>query len=85
MIDVPVKTAEDIGAIIRQVRRNQRIRQDDLAAYINSSHVLMRDVERGKASVQLGRVLHALDELGIKITLHIPDASMAPKPKPAKS
>jgi len=84
VIDVRVKTAEDIGKIIRQVRRNQGIRQDDLAAYINSSHVFMRDVERGKPSVQLGRVLHALDELGIKVSLHVPDDFMAPKPKRPK-
>lgn len=84
MIDIRVKTAEDIGKIIRQVRRNQRIRQDDLAAYIDSSHVFMRDVERGKSSVQLGRVLHALDELGIKVSLHIPDAFLTPKPKRPK-
>lgn len=84
VIDIGVKTAEDIGKIIREVRRNQGIRQDDLAAYVSSSHVFMRDVERGKPSVQLGRVLRALDELGIKVSLHIPDAFMAPKPKRPK-
>ena len=81
MIDIKVKTPEDIGEIIRQVRRNQGIRQDDLAAYIDSSHVFMRDAERGKPSVQLGRVLRALDELGIKVTLQVPDAFMEPKSK----
>ena len=81
VIDINVKTPEDIGEIIRRVRRNQGIRQDDLAAYIDSSHVFMRDAERGKPSVQLGRVLRALDELGIKMTLQVPDAFMQPKSK----
>lgn len=83
VIDIKVKTPEDIGEIIRRVRRNQGIRQDDLAAYIDSSHVFMRDAERGKPSVQLGRVLRALDELGIKVMLQVPDAVMEPKPKRA--
>ncbi|WP_313456540.1 transcriptional regulator [Stenotrophomonas sp.] len=81
MIDIKVKTPEDIGEIIRKVRKNQGIRQDDLAGYIDSSHVFMRDAERGKPSVQLGRVMRALDELGIKVTLQVPDAFMQRKPK----
>lgn len=81
VIDIKVKTPGDIGEIIRRVRRNQGIRQDDLAAYIDSSHVFMRDAEHGKPSVQLGRVLRALDELGIKVTLQVPDAFMQPKSK----
>lgn len=79
MIELPVKNAEDIGKIIRRVRRNQGIRQDDLADYIHSSHVFLRDVEKGKPSVRIGRVLHALDELGIKVTLHVPDAFLVPR------
>lgn len=74
MSEIPIKDAEDIGRVIRQVRKRQGIRQDDLAAIIESSHVFLRDAERGKPSVQLGRVLRALDELGITLKLEVPDA-----------
>jgi len=40
---------------------------------VDSSHVFLRDVECGKPTVQLGRVLRLLQELGIRITLDIPD------------
>jgi len=78
MSDIPVKSPQDIGNIIRQVRKQQGIRQDDLAAIIESSHVFMRDAERGKPSVQLGRIMRALDELGITMKLDVPDAYLDP-------
>lgn len=74
MSEIVVKNPADIGTIIRQVRKRQGIRQDDLAAIIESSHVFMRDAERGKTSVQLGRVMRALDELGIIMKLDVPEA-----------
>ncbi len=78
MSGIPVKSPQDIGNIIRQVRKQQGIRQDDLAAIIESSHVFMRDAERGKPSVQLGRIMRALDELGITMKLDVPDAYLDP-------
>lgn len=35
--------------------------------------MFLRDVERGKPTAQIGRILRVLDELGIKIYLDIPE------------
>jgi len=37
------------------------------------SHVFLRDLEHGKATIQFGLVLQVLDELGIRMELDVPD------------
>ena len=73
-MDRAIRTAEDLGRLIREQRKRQGLRQTDLAAIIGASHVFVGDVEKGKPSVQLGRVLRLLDELGLELRLSLPDA-----------
>lgn len=72
-MQIRISTAADIGKAIHAERKRQRLRQDDLAAMVQSSHVFLRDVESGKPTVQLGRVLRVLEELGIGVVLDVPD------------
>ena len=72
-MDRAIRTAEDLGRLIREQRKRQGLRQTDLAAIIGASHVFVGDVEKGKPSVQLGRVLRLLDELGLELRLSAPD------------
>lgn len=73
-MDRAIRTAEDLGRLIRDQRKRQGLRQTDLAAIIGASHVFVGDVEKGRPSVQLGRVLRLLDELGLELRLSVPDA-----------
>lgn len=73
-MDRAIRTAEDLGRLIRDQRKRQGLRQTDLAAIIGASHVFVGDVEKGKPSVQLGRVLRLLDELGLELRVSVPDA-----------
>lgn len=70
---IPIHNAADIGTLARQLRKRQGIRQDDMAAIIEASHVFLRDVELGKGTVQLGKVLRLLDELGVRVHLEVPE------------
>ena len=69
-----IRSASDIGAIVRALRKRQGIRQADMAGMIGASHVLLRDIERGKETVNLGKVLQLLEELGIRVLLDVPEA-----------
>jgi transcriptional regulator with XRE-family HTH domain len=74
----PIASAEELGLVIRAVRKSTHVRQDDLAAVAGVSRQFAIDVERGKPTAQLGRVLLLLKELGITLTAEIPDeAAMA--------
>lgn len=68
-----IDSPEALGAVIRRERKRQGLRQADLAAMTGSSHVFLGDVERGKPTVQLGRVLKLLDELGLRLSVDAPD------------
>lgn len=70
---VPVRSVKEVGAAVRAVRKESGVRQDDAAGSAGVSHVFLRDLEHGKATVQFGRVLQVLDELGIRMELEVPD------------
>lgn len=63
---VPVHSVQDVGMAVRVVRKSSGVRQDDAAGSAGVSHVFLRDLEHGKQTVQFGRVLQVLNELGIR-------------------
>jgi y4mF family transcriptional regulator len=69
----PIRSPEDLALVIRAVRKSTRMRQDDLAAVVGVSQQFAVDVERGKPTVQFGRVLRLLEELGVSLNVDIPD------------
>jgi len=69
----PVKSIKEIGAVARAIRSRQGLRQDDLGFMASCSHKFVIDVERGKPTIQTGKLLQLLEELGIGIVLDIPD------------
>jgi transcriptional regulator with XRE-family HTH domain len=72
----PVKSAADLGLLARATRRSSRLRLDDVAGSAKLGPVFVGDVERGKETVQLGRVLRLLDELGIELLADVPQAAL---------
>lgn len=69
----PILSTEDLGLAIRAVRKSAQVRQDDLAGAVGVSRRFTAEVERGKPTVQFGRVLRLLEELGISVSIDIPD------------
>jgi len=53
------------------MRKVHSIRQDDVPGV---SHMFLRDLEKGKDTVQFGLVLKVLDELGIRMVLEVPES-----------
>jgi transcriptional regulator with XRE-family HTH domain len=72
---IAVPSVVDLGLLIRSVRRASGVRIDDLAATAGMSKQFVQDVEHGKPSVQLGLVLKLLAELGMPLTIDIPEAA----------
>lgn len=70
-----VHTAEDLGLLLRAVRKHSRVRQDDLAATVGVSKQFASDVENGKQTAQLGLVLRLLSEAGVTLNADIPDSA----------
>ncbi len=62
---VKISSPQDLGLLIRAVRKHEKLRLDDVAGCAKVGHIFLREVERGKQTVQLGRVMQVLAELGI--------------------
>jgi len=70
---VLIRSPKELGILIRAARRTQKLRIDDTAGTAGVGHVFVRDVERGKPTVQLGRVMQLLAELGIELQAEVMD------------
>jgi HTH-type transcriptional regulator / antitoxin HipB len=70
-LDQPVvlRTATDIGQVVRAQRQSQGLRQTDLAGIGNTGNRLIVDIEKGKPTVQLQKVLDVLELLGLEVTV----------------
>lgn len=65
-----VRSSVQLGDLIRTVRRSQGLLQMDLAGLGNSGNRFVVDLERGKPTVQLQKVLDMLDLLGLEVEVH---------------
>lgn len=70
-----IHSTAELGLVIRAVRKNTQVRQDDLAAMVGVSRQFTVDVEKGKPTVQMDRVMRLLKELGIELSVDIPAAA----------
>ena len=70
-MQIQVTSVESVGVAIRAMRKVNSIRQEDVPGV---SHVFLRDLEKGKDTVQFGRVLTVLEELGIRMVLEVPES-----------
>lgn len=68
-------TVEEIGIVVRQARLAQGLRQDQLAAAANVGLRFLVELERGKPTVRLAKVLAVLDALGCRLQVTLPSTS----------
>lgn len=64
-----VRTALDIGQMVKRQRNGMNLRQLDVAGLANTGNRLIVDVENGKPTVQLQKVLDLLDILGLEVVI----------------
>jgi y4mF family transcriptional regulator len=74
---------EDVGALVRDRRRQLKLSQTDLAQRLHVSQRYISHLERGKPTLQLGLVIRVLRELGVVLQVNDP-SSPSPRRQPAK-
>jgi HTH-type transcriptional regulator/antitoxin HipB len=67
-------TPEDIGKLIRDTRKQLGVTQRGLALTSGTGLRFVIDLEKGKKTCEIGKVLTILHTLGIKMTLTPPSA-----------
>lgn len=75
-----IATPTELGSLIRATRRAQGLQQEDLALAAGTGRRFIIDLERGKATAQLGATLRVLAALGLAVHIAPPGepASGAP-------
>lgn len=66
-MDVKILTATDLGNVIRQARKSQKLTQDDLAGMTGNGRRFISDLENGKPTMHFGKILGVLATLGISL------------------
>ena len=66
-MDTRIKNAEDLGRVVREARKAQKLSQDDLAGMAGTGRRFIVDLEKGKETVQFGKVLRVLATLGVSV------------------
>lgn len=65
-------TSKDIGQLVKATRKSMGITQKGLALTAGTGARFIIELERGKETSQIGKVLMVLRTLGIKITFTVP-------------
>lgn len=69
----------EIGALIRAERKAQGLRQDELAAASGVGLRFLVELERGKPTVQLDKLLAVLSTLGCSLEIARPGEALLPQ------
>lgn len=74
---VPLTSVRDAGVAIRTMRKRAGIRIDDFALLAGVSKQFMTDLENGKPTVQMGKVIGLLNRMAIGVSLDLSDDAVA--------
>jgi transcriptional regulator with XRE-family HTH domain len=67
---VPVRSAQDLAAIVKGRRKEIRLSQAELAARAGVARKSISELEGGKSRPELGLLLSVLEQLGLVLEIH---------------
>ena len=67
--ETPIRSSVELGAVIREQRKRLALKQLDLAGLGNTGNRFIVDLESGKPTVQLQKVLDLMDLLGLEVVV----------------
>ena len=66
-----ITDAKSLGALVKQIRKSQRLTQEQLAAACGLGRRFIVELERGKVTSHIGKIMQVLSALGL--SLHLAD------------
>lgn len=73
-----ISNTSDIGSLVQRVRKSQQLSQQELAGACGLGTRFISDLEKGKPTCQIGKVLLVISMLGIKLETHEPVVQESP-------
>ncbi len=71
-----IHSSEDLGFALRAVRKSAKLRLDDLSQSAGVSKQTTVNFEKGKPTVQFGTVLQLLKEVGLTLSVDLPESAL---------
>lgn len=78
--ETPIRSSVELGAVIRDQRKRLALKQLDVAGLGNTGNRFIVDLENGKPTVQLQKVLDLMDLLGLEVVVRTKASRSAPAP-----
>jgi HTH-type transcriptional regulator / antitoxin HipB len=69
MTETSIRSSAELGLVIREQRKRLALKQLDLAGLGNTGNRFIVDLENGKPTVQLQKVLDLMDLLGREVVV----------------
>ena len=76
--ETPIHSSAELGVVIREQRKRLALKQLDLAGLGNTGNRFIVDLENGKPTVQLQKVLDLMDLLGLEVVVRTKASRSAP-------
>jgi len=70
---IVVPRADEVGPLLRKVRRAAKIRQEEVALTAGCTVKFLVDLEAGKATSPIAKVFDVAHALGVRILLDLPE------------
>lgn len=70
-----IRTTEELGKLLRAYRKSRRLTQASAAALAGVGERFLSELERGKATAEIGLVLKVIDRLGLTLMVARRDGS----------
>ena len=67
--NITITTPANIGALVRAKRKQDRLTQAETSALCNVGTRFLSELENGKATLELGKVLQVLSCLGLELSI----------------
>jgi HTH-type transcriptional regulator / antitoxin HipB len=67
--EIAVRSSAELGAVVRAQRRRLALRQLDIAGLGNTGNRFIVNLENGKPTVQLQKVIDIMDLLGLELVV----------------
>lgn len=64
-----IKNAKELGSVLRATRKQQQLTLERISGLTRISTRFLSELERGKETAELGKVLTALDRLGLEVII----------------
>jgi len=72
MARLDIQSSEELGRQIRELRRGQKLTQAQLAGFANTGLRFIGDLEKGKGTCHIGKMLRVLSALGVELIIRDP-------------